>query len=71
MKNYKIVSKEEFKKFIKEYPSELQKDVAMMCEPPLITYNDFSGGKQFPKSIVAEFVNGYDKSKIQYKILIN
>jgi len=25
-----------------------------MCEPPLLSYNDFSNGKEWPKSMVAK-----------------
>jgi hypothetical protein len=71
MKDFKIVSKEEFKKFVKEYPKELHKHAVMICEPPLITYHDFSDGKKYPESIIAKFSDEYDKSKIQYKILSN
>ena len=49
---YKSVSKEEFKQFIDNYPTKLEMDVYAVCEPALITYNDFSLGK-WPDSVVA------------------
>jgi hypothetical protein len=48
----KTVTKEEFEQFIATYPRSLDRDVAMMCEPPVVTYNDFSLG-DWPESIVA------------------
>jgi hypothetical protein len=50
----KEVSKAEFDDFIKNYPSQLEKNVITFCEPPALTYNDFSDGKEWPKSIVAK-----------------
>lgn len=49
---YKKVTKEEFEKFIKEYPRELKVDVCGIYEPPLISYNDFTLGR-WAKSVVA------------------
>lgn len=46
-------TKEEFDRFIAEYPQPLQSDVAMMFEPPVQTLNDFTGGKVWPESVVA------------------
>lgn len=46
------VSKEEFDKFVKTYPRELCCDVWGACEPPLVTYNDFTLGN-WPDSVVA------------------
>ncbi|WGH28563.1 hypothetical protein 13VV501A_gene0067 [Vibrio phage 13VV501A] len=47
------VTKEEFDDFIKNYPNDLITDVSHICEPPVKTYNDFSGGKKWPESVVA------------------
>ena len=52
---YKRVSKEEFINFINNYPRKLERDTYMVCEPPLITYNDFSTGKKWPESTVAKY----------------
>lgn len=49
----KLVSKEEFESFVKNYPVKLEWDVTTICEPPLGTYNDFSEGKVWPGSVVA------------------
>lgn len=62
------VSKEEFEKFISEYPRPLTEHVVTFMTPMLRTYNDFTLGK-YPLSIVAskdnESVYG---SKIEYYI---
>jgi len=47
------VTKEEFDKFIKNYPNRLEKDISGIFEPPLLTYNDFSSGRIWPNSVVA------------------
>ena len=49
----KKVGKDEFQKFIGEYPRELVCDVCAVSEPPLVTYNDFTLGK-WPDSVVAK-----------------
>lgn len=58
MNKYKQVSKNEFEKYIEEYAElngvTLHRDVAGMCEPPLLSINDFSNGKVWPESIVAK-----------------
>lgn len=48
----KPVTKEEFEQFILSYPRPLDRDVARMAEPPVVTYNDFSLG-MWPQSVVA------------------
>lgn len=50
---YKRVSKEKFVDFLKNYPTKLVKDVYGVCDPPYISYNDFSTGKMWPDSVVA------------------
>lgn len=49
------VSKDQFLKFIKEYPVKLERDVIMFCEPPIETYNDFITKKDWD-SVVAKIV---------------
>ena len=61
-REYKEVSKEEFDKFIQEYPNKLERDVTGICEPPLATYNDFTIASKWPESVVAK-VDLYDGSK--------
>ena len=56
------VSKEDFDHYINAYPRQLEKDVTGICEPPLLTYNDFSGGRKWPESIVAK-VKLYNSSE--------
>lgn len=58
---FKQVTKEEFDKFIKNYPNKLVWDVAGYFEPPLGSYNDFSNNKVWPGSMVAQ-INMYDGS---------
>ena len=47
------ISKEGFNSFISDYPNPLEKNVVGFCEPPLLTYNDFSKNKRYPKTVVA------------------
>lgn len=54
MKGYKQVTKEEFEDFRDNYGSKLEVDVTAICEPPLLSLNDFSDGKVWPESIVAK-----------------
>jgi hypothetical protein len=49
----KRVDKAEFLEFTSNYPSNLQVDICGICEPPLVTYNDFTRGA-YPKSVVAQ-----------------
>jgi hypothetical protein len=48
------VSKEKYVEFVNNYPKELVFDVCGIREPPLGSYNDFSGGKVWPESMVAK-----------------
>ena len=57
----KLVTKLELDKFIEEYPNKLEVDVTGIFEPPLKTYNDFTGDKVWPQSAVA-YVKLYDGS---------
>lgn len=50
----KLVSKEEFEKFIKEYPRKLSYDCCGISEPPSISYNDFELANRWPYSVVAK-----------------
>lgn len=43
---------DEFIQFIKNYPRPLERDVNQICEPPVVTYNDFTLGN-WPESVVA------------------
>lgn len=57
---FKKVEKDEFEKFVDDYAKHhpLEKDVAGMYEPPLLTYNDFSKGSMWPESVVAKVIFG-------------
>jgi hypothetical protein len=48
----KSVTRDEFEQFVTTYPRVLDRDVAMMAEPPVVTFNDFTLGN-WPESIVA------------------
>lgn len=47
------VTKEEFEKFIEDYPRELERDVCGISDPPNITYNDFELANRWPYSVIA------------------
>lgn len=49
----KSVSKSEFQDFISNYPGKLEVDICGLCDPPMVSYNDFSIG-EWPESIVAK-----------------
>lgn len=55
---YTQVTKEQFDLFIKNRfiatGVKLDRDVTGICEPPLLTLNDFSNGLMWPESIVAK-----------------
>lgn len=55
---FEKVSEEEFKSFICKYPNKLDVDCWGACEPPLISYNDFSIATHFPNSIIAKHDGG-------------
>lgn len=58
---YKKVTKEEFRKFIEDYPRRLERDVYRVCDPPLISYNDFEMADRWPYSVVAKTFAYEDK----------
>ncbi len=49
---WKSVSREEFKSFVSRYKPKLWYDVCGIFDPPIGSYNDFSGGKAWPDSVV-------------------
>ena len=51
---YMFVKREDFIKFIKNYPRKLDCDVCGISDPPLITYNDSELANRWPYSIVAK-----------------
>lgn len=53
---FKEVTKPELDAFLASYPRKLVSDVATMGEPPIVSFNDFSDGNSWPKSIVAKTV---------------
>lgn len=46
-------TKEEFLAFLDRYPRALVRDVWGASTPMMVTYNDFSGGKVWPESVIA------------------
>jgi len=55
---FKVVSKEEFDKFVEEYPNKLESDCCAISEPPLVTLNDFTIATHWPDSVVAKYDAG-------------
>lgn len=51
-KQFKNVTKQEFDEFIASYPRHLERDVCGICEPPIVTYNDWEIG-WWARSVVA------------------
>ena len=49
----KEVTKEEFEEFVNNYPRNLTRDWCGICDPPLISYNDFELANRWPYSVVA------------------
>ena len=60
----KVVFKEEFEKFLKDYPHRLECDYYMGW----FSWNDFSTGCLWPKSVVAMKSDGSYNMPIEYKI---
>lgn len=58
---FRQCTKEELDSFLRDYDGDLKADVSQMFDPPLCTYNDFSDGKIWPESIVAQVVLGSDR----------
>lgn len=56
----KIISKENFAAIINEYPADLDYNENHICDPPMVTYNDFSDGKKWPESILCGFTANRD-----------
>lgn len=54
------VSKDEFYKWIEDYQNrnsvKLERNISTVCEPPLLTINDFSKGLVWPDSVVAKAI---------------
>ena len=50
---WKLVTKDEFYKFVNSYPTKLDFDTTGICDPPLSSYNDFTRGV-WPYSMVAK-----------------
>lgn len=49
----KRVTHDEFVTFVQNYPRKLTYDAYGVCDPPLVTYNDFELANRWPFSIVA------------------
>lgn len=72
MKKMINVSSAEFAAYIAAYPRELERDVTGICEPPLVSYNDFTLAPKWPESIVACYLDGTspdDETPSNHKIL--
>lgn len=51
--DFQQVSRDEYNKFIENYPRPLAQDVCAICDPPIITHNDFELANRWPYSVVA------------------
>jgi hypothetical protein len=51
-------TQQELENFVAAYPRKLERDVFGACEPPLVTYNDWTLGA-WPESVVASHHMGY------------
>ena len=59
---FRKVSKEEFNKFIEDYPIKLDSNVIAFCEPPVLTYCDFENYNGWEAVIAkAELNDSYSK----------
>ena len=76
----KLVTKEVFDEFVNSYEKGvLVGDVTGICEPPLLTLNDFRNGRVWPDSVVASIVldeglpgeHVEDQRFFEYRILNN
>lgn len=56
---FKKVTKDEYIRFVRNYPARLVFDLTAICEPPMGSYNDFSDGKEWPESMVAKHFCGW------------
>ncbi len=68
MSEWNRVNEATFNKFIFAYAGNLTTDIARMFEPPVMTYNDFSGGRVWPESAVAKIHMGKPR---EYFIKLN
>lgn len=51
---WKPVTEQEMLAAVNSYPAKLVRDVYQVCDPALVTYNDFSLGK-WPESVIARY----------------
>lgn len=56
----KPATAEEFAAFLAAYPRPLERDVTGICEPPFVSFNDFSRAAMWPDSVVASYLLGDD-----------
>lgn len=57
--NFDAVTREAFDAFIAAYPATLTRNVWGAGEPALVSFNDFTGGKVWPDSVVAWYHDGW------------
>jgi hypothetical protein len=50
---FKQVTRAEYEEFLKNYPRPLRSDVCAICDPPVITHNDFELANRWPYSVIA------------------
>lgn len=54
---FREVTEVEFDAFLAAYPRKLERDVNMTCDPPFVTYNDFTMAPAWPESVVASYIH--------------
>lgn len=64
----KDVTQKEFNEFLDKFPTDLVFDMNGICDPMVATYNDFTNGKIWPESIVAQYTHQRDNTKTNFKI---
>ena len=64
------VTEEEMLAHVKAWPRELERDVYRACDPPFVSYNDFTLGN-WPESVVASYTDRWpmfaEKKIVGYK----
>lgn len=62
--DFNDVDEEAFQAFIASYPRKLERDVSTICEPPLVTWNDFERAPYWPDSVVASKKAGLQGGRV-------
>ncbi len=66
---FRSVSREEFADFLASYPRRLTPNVTAICEPPMVSYNDFERAPQWPDSVVASFIKEWSGEDTGHRVI--